>query len=329
MTITYPHMKKVFITRNIPLEGIQLLRDRGHEVTVSEKDGALTKSELCEALGQKPYDAVLCLLTDTIDAEVFDAVPTAKIFANMAVGFDNIHRDDAQLRGVTVTNTPGVLTQSVAEFTLSLMCATMKRIPEADRFTRSGKYTGWAPELLLGTEFYGKTLGILGTGRIGSLVAEMAVRGFGMRVVYYDVARNESLEEKTGARYVPHPDEMYPQADVVSVHVPLIPATHHLIGEAQLRTMKKSTHLINTSRGPVIDEVALLSALQNNVIAGAAIDVYEYEPHVTAGLEKLENVILTPHIASATHEARGAMSRLAAENILEFFDGKVPRNAIQ
>lgn len=322
-------MKKIFITRKIPDAGIMALRQAGHEVSVIQKDGVLTKEELITALQQDTYDAVLCLLTDTIDGEVFDAVPTAKIFANYAVGFDNIVLADAQSRGVTITNTPGVLAQSVAEFTLSLMCASLKRIPEADRFTRAGKYTGWSPELLLGTEFYGKTLGILGTGRIGSLVAAMAVHGFGMRVLYYDVARNESLEQDTGAVYVATPDELYPLADVVSVHVPLLPSTRHLIGTPQFQAMKKTAHLINTSRGAVLDEQALLVALQNGDIAGAALDVYEHEPHITAGLEKLENVILAPHIASATHEARDAMSKLAAENILTFFEGETPPNKIQ
>jgi len=184
-------MSKVYITRAIPDVGIDMLNDAGFEVDVSDKDGVLTKEELLAALKSKEYDAVLCLLTDSIDGEVFDAVPTAKIFANYAVGYNNINIEDAKSRGVSITNTPGVLTETVAEHTFALLLAIMLRIPEGDRFTRAGKYKGWAPMLLLGTDLRGKTLGILGAGRIGQRVTHHAVRGFDMKVIYYDIRQTK------------------------------------------------------------------------------------------------------------------------------------------
>jgi lactate dehydrogenase-like 2-hydroxyacid dehydrogenase len=321
-------MSTIFVTRHIPEIGINMLRAAGHTVDVSTKDGVLTKSELIAAVTAKPYDAVLCLLTDTIDAEIFDAVPTAKIFANYAVGYNNIDMKAATARGVTITNTPGVLTNSVAEFTLALMLSITKRVPESERFLRAGKYDGWGPELLLGSDLKGKTLGILGAGRIGSEVAKAAHFGFGMSIVYYDIAESVAMKDSVPCEFKPTVDEVLTIADIVTVHVPLLPSTEHLINAERLRMMKKSAYLINTSRGPVVDEAALVSALQSGTIRGAALDVFEHEPQLAPGLAELENVVITPHVASATEETRGEMAELAAQNIIDFIAGATPKNVV-
>ncbi|TSD02165.1 MAG: D-isomer specific 2-hydroxyacid dehydrogenase [Parcubacteria group bacterium Athens0714_24] len=305
-----------------------MLQEKGFEVDVSEKDGVLTKEELISNLKAKPYDAVLCLLTDKIDAEVFDAVPTAKIFANYAVGIDNIDLKAAAERGITITNTPGVLTESVAEQAIALLFAIARRVVEADQFMRDGKYVGWQPMLFLGNDLVGKTLGLVGLGRIGAAVAKRMHDGFEMKIIYYDLKRNEELEKQYHLEYK-NLEDLLKESDFVSVHVPLTPETKHLIGDAQLKMIKKTAYLVNTSRGPVIDENALVQALKDNEIKGAALDVYEEEPKMAEGLKDLPNVVLTPHIASATEETRGAMSELAAKNIIEFLGGKTPANVVK
>jgi len=315
---------QIFVTRKIPDDGTGLLKEKGYEVDVSEKDGVLTREELLSALKAKKYDAVISLLTDKIDGEVMDAVPSVKIFANYAVGYDNVDLVAAKERGKIITNTPDVLTNSVAEHAVALFMALAKRIPEGDRFVKEGKYIGWAPELLLGNDLSGKTLGVLGTGRIGSRVSEIAVKGLGMKVIYYDVAKNDALEKNVGASFRATPEEVLVEADVVSIHVPLLPSTRHLIDKERLSKMKKNAYLVNTSRGPVVDETALVEALQNGVIRGAALDVFENEPKLALGLSDLPNVILTPHTASATEETRQAMSRLAAQNIIAVLEGEAP-----
>ena len=321
---------KVFVTRKIPSRGIDLLKAKGYEVVVSPYDRILTKAELVEFLKQDRYDAVLSLLTDKVNAEVFDAAGRqCKIFANMAVGFDNVDIKAAKERGITVANTPGVLTDTVAEHTFSLMLAIAHRIPESDRFTRAGKYQGWEPLLLLGTDVSGKVLGIVGLGRIGSRVAFHAAKGFEMKVIYHDVKRSEEFEKEFGAEFRENADDIFREADFVSIHVPFLPSTHHLVDARRLSFMKKTAYLINTSRGPVIDESALVGALGNGTIRGAALDVYEHEPKLAPGLAELENVILTPHTASATEEARQKMSELAAMNIIEALEGRTPPNVVK
>lgn len=322
-------MTAIFVTRQIPENGITMLREKGFDVDVSEKDGVLTKTELTERLRAKPYDGVLCLLTDPIDAEVFDAVPSAKIFSNYAVGFNNIDVAGAKARGITVTNTPGVLTDTVAEHAFSLILAVAHRVAESDRFTRAGKYVGWGPLLLLGQDLKGKTLGILGAGRIGERVAHHGAHGFDMKIVYYDVKQSPEFEQKYNATFAATPEELLKVADVVSIHVPLLDSTKHLLDASRLSIMKKNAILINTSRGPVVDEGALVDALRNGVIAGAGLDVFENEPALAPGLAELENVVLTPHTASATVETREAMARLASEAIIDFFEGKVPVNVVK
>ncbi len=319
---------KIYITRKIPEIGIKMLQDAGHEVDVNPADRILTKQELMEILKAKPYDAVLPLLTDTINAEIYDAVPTAKIFANYAVGTNNIDVAEATKRGITVTNTPGALTNTVAEHAVALLLALSTRLVEADAYTRSGAYKGWEPMGFLGVDLAGKTLGILGAGRIGFRVAHILVHGFDMKVAYYDVKNNSEFEADYNATFCATPEELLKISDVVSVHVPLLPETYHLLNAERLGMMKKTAYLINTSRGPVVDEVSLVAALQNGVIAGAGLDVYENEPALAPGLAELPNVVLTPHTASATMKARGEMAELAAQNIIDFFEGKEPKNKV-
>lgn len=321
---------KIFITRQIPDRGINLLKERGYEIVISPHDRVLPKEELIECLKKDRYDAVLCLLTDKIDAEVLDAAKASgvKIFANYAVGFDNVDVKAAAERGIMVTNTPGVLTDTVAEHTFALMLAIAHRIAEADRFTRVGKFKGWEPMLLLGTDLSRKTIGIVGLGRIGSRVAHHAVKGFDAKVIYYDVKRNEEFEKEFQAEYKEKIEDLLKEVDFVSLHVPLLESTRHLINAERLAMMKQTAYLINTSRGPVIDEAALVTALKNGTIRGAALDVYENEPALASGLAELENVILTPHIASATEKTRQAMSELAAQNIIEALERRMPPNAI-
>lgn len=321
-------MKNIFVTRRIPEVGLKMLTDKGYAVDVSPKDRPLEKKEIIKFLKKKPYDAVLSLLTDPIDAEVMDAAPTVKIFANYAIGFNNINIEEAKKRNIFVTNTPGGGADRVAEHTWALLLSLSCRIVEGDMYMKKGKYNGWDPLLLHGTKLAGKTLGILGTGRIGADVAHRAKNGFGMNVAYYDVVRNEKLEADFGATFYPTVEEVLKISDVVSIHVPLLPATHHLINEARLKLMKPTAYLINTSRGPVVDEVALVDALKNGVIRGAGLDVFEFEPKLAKGLAKLSNVVLTPHIASGTEDARHEMAVLAATNIINTFEKGRPDNMV-
>jgi glyoxylate reductase len=320
--------KAIFVTRQIPEVGLKMLRDKGYEVDVRDKDSIPTVKQLIRALKKKPYDAVVTLLTDPVDAAIFDAVPSAKIFANYATGYDNIDVTEAKKRGIMVTNAPAVSTsEAVAEHTFALMLALAARIVEADESVRQGKYKGWSPMNFIGTDILGKTLGLIGAGRIGEKVARYA-SGFGLKIIYTDIVRNERIEKECGAVYFSTPEEILRQADIVSLHTPLLPSTKHLINAERLKMMKPTALLINTSRGPIIDEDALVGALQNGTIAGAGLDVFEFEPHLVPGLVKLQNVILTPHIASASDNVRNEMSTMAAQNIIDFFEGKVPANKV-
>lgn len=290
-------MKKVFVTWRIPEEGLDVLR-KEVSVEVNSHDRALSKLEIIKGVREK--DGLLCLLTDDIDAEVMDASPNLKVISNYAVGYDNIDIKAATSRGIVVTNTPEVLTETTADFAWALLTACARRVAEADRFTRKGKFRGWSPTLLTGRDVYGKTLGILGLGRIGSAVARRG-KGFNMKLLYTEPRRKKKLEKELGVEYVSK-EELLKESDFVTLHVPLLPATYHLIGERELKLMKPSAYLINTSRGPVVDESALVAALKNRTIAGAGLDVYEKEPELMEGLAQLDNVVLSPHIASATIE---------------------------
>jgi len=323
-------MSRVFVTRPIPEIGIKLLKDKGYEVVVNTaaEDRAATKEEMVE--GVKGVDAMLSVLTEKVTDDVMEAgAPTLKIIANYAVGFDNVDIEAAKKRNIMVTNTPGVLTNTVAEHTFALMLAIAHRIGEADRFSRADKYKAWGPQLLLGTDLSGKTLGVVGLGRIGSRVAYHAVKGFDMKVVYTDPKPNPEFEKEYGAKFIEKLDDLLAQSDFVSIHVPLLPSTLHLINEKNLGQMKPSAYLVNTSRGPIIDEKALAIALREKWIRGAALDVFEFEPAITPALKELDNVILTPHIASATDETRNAMAEIAAKNIIEALEGRTPPNLIK
>lgn len=321
-------MSKIYITRRIPEDGIRMLLDKGYEVDINTKDRPLTKKELIKALKKKNYDAVLTLLTDVIDAEVMNSAPTVKIFANYAIGFNNLDLKEAKSRNVYMTNTPHGGAERVAEHAWALILALSCRVIEGDSYIRKGKYKGWDPMLLSGERIEGKTLGIIGTGRIGANVARKGKFGFGMNVVYYDIKRNEELEKDDAAVFCPTVEDVLRTADIVSIHVPLMDSTHHLMNADRIKMMKPNAYLINTSRGPVIDEIALVDALKNKVIKGAGLDVFEFEPNLAKGLSKLNNVVLTPHIASATEEARQEMSLVSAQNIIDCMEGVVPRNNV-
>ncbi len=312
---------KVFVTRQIMDSGIKLL-SRSCTVNVYPQDRIIPRKELLH--GVKWADALLCLLTDKIDKEVIDANPNLKIISNYAIGYNNIDVGYATKKGIPVTNTPGRgIVDAVAEHTFALMLTATKRIHEADRFVRQGRFKGWEPKLFLGMELVGKIIGIVGLGRIGSGVAGRA-KAMGMKIIYHDIKRNKDFEKEFQARSCSLKD-LLKTADVVSLHVPLLPSTHHLISKKEFSLMKKTAYLINTSRGPVLDEKALVKALQRKQIAGAGLDVYEFEPRLAPGLAKLPTVVLTPHTASATGEARSEMSLDAAENILAALQGKKPR----
>ena len=319
---------KIYITRQIPDSGIKKLENENFEIVISQKDGVLTKKELIKELQKHNPDAVIPLLTDKIDSDIFDAAPNAKIFSTYSVGFGHIDLDEAKERGITITNTPGVLTDTVAEHAAGLICAITQRIVEADKFARAGKYRGWEPMLFLGTDLKGKTLGVLGAGRIGTRVAEIMKKGFGMKIMYFDVKENDFINNELDGEFRDSPEDLVRDADVVTIHVPLLDSTRGMVNAELLKIMKPSAFLVNTSRGKVIDEQALLKALEEGGIKGAALDVFENEPEITPGLTKLDNVILTPHIASATEETRQKMSEMVADNIIAFFDNTEPPNKV-
>lgn len=311
--------KKVFVTRALPPIAVSLL-EKHFDVTVNEEDKMLTKEELIEAI--KDVDAVLCLLNDVIDAEVMDKAKNVRIFANYAVGYNNIDVAEATKRGIVITNTPDVLTDATADLAWGLLFAVARRIVESDKFTREGKFTKWAAKLFLGQDIVGKTLGIIGAGRIGKAFAKRST-GFDMKILYYNRRRDEGFEREFGATWVDK-DTLLKESDYISIHTPLTEETYHLIGERELDLMKETAILINTSRGPVIDEKALVKALKAKQIWGAGLDVYENEPELEEGLKELDNVVLAPHIGSATIKTRDEMGRIAAENIIAVLSGKKP-----
>lgn len=321
----------VYVTRRFAESGVEALKAKGYRVKTYAEDRIIPRSELLKNV--RGATALISLLTDRIDDAVFDAAgPTLKIVANYAVGFDNVDLIAAKRRGVIITNTPhDAVNEAVAEHACALMLALARRIPEADLYAKAKKYRGWSPTLLLGTTLASKTLGIIGAGRIGSALAKRAASGLGMRVVYTGHEANQELEKNFGAKRLPL-EELLRVSDVVSLHVPLTPETRHLISIDEFSLMKKTAFLINTARGPVVDEKALARALKTKRIAGAALDVFECEPAIdcdvtdTLELKTFPNVILTPHIASAAIEAREAMSMVAAQNIIAVLSGNAPLN---
>ncbi len=301
---------KVLITREIPEAGIRILQEHP-EITLDYRQGPpLSKEEMLEAI--KDADALIPVIPDQIDKDIIAAGKNLKIIAAYSVGYDHIDIATAKEKGIFVSNTPGDLTESVAEHTIALMMAVGKQVVNADKYVREGKYKYWDPMIFLGSKFRGKTFGVVGFGRIGRHTADIARNGFDMRIVYCD----RYQQPASGAEFATL-EKLLEISDVVSLNCSLTESTHHLIDEAQLKQMKPTAYLINTARGPVINEKALIRALQEDWIAGAALDVFEEEPEVPEELKALKNVVLTPHIASATKEARIQMARMAADNVVE------------
>jgi glyoxylate reductase len=316
---------KVYVTRELPERGLKIIKEH-FDSEVWPEYAPPPKEVIIEKV--RDIDALASLLSDKIDAEVFDAAPKLKIVAQLAVGFDNIDVKEATRRGIYVTNTPGVLTETTADFAWTLLMAVARRVVEADRYVHDGDWkVGWHPSMLSGRDVYGATIGIVGAGRIGFAVARRA-RGFNMKIIYYDIVARPELEKELGAKRVDL-QTLLRESDFVSVHVPLIKPTYHLINAEKLKLMKKTAYLINNSRGQVVDEKALHKALKEGWIAGAALDVFEQEPTpVDNPLLKLDNVVVAPHISSSSYETRSRMAEMVAENLIAFFEGRIPPDLV-
>jgi glyoxylate reductase len=315
---------KVYVTRELPERGLKAI-EKYFVIEVWTEYAPPPKKVIIEKA--KNVDALASLLSDKIDAEVFDTAPNLKIVAQMAVGFDNIDVQEATKRGIYVTNTPEVLTDTTADFAWTLLMAIARRVVEADKYVRAGQWkVGWHPSMMQGRDVYGATIGIVGAGRIGYAVAKRAT-GFDMKILFYDVVPRPEIE-KLGAKKVDL-DTLFRESDFVSIHVPLMKETLHLVNAEKLRLMKKTAYLINNSRGPVVDEKALYEALKEGRIAGAGLDVFEEEPiPLENPLLKLDNVVVAPHISSATYETRSKMAEMVAENLVAFFEGRKPPNLV-
>jgi glyoxylate reductase len=317
--------RSVYVTRPLPHPGPAPLVEAGITVEQHQEDSSPSRAELLA--GVEDRLGILSLLTERIDSEVMDAAgPSLRIIANLAVGYDNIDVEAATDRGIVVTNTPDVLTEATADLAWALLLAAARRIAEGDAMVRRGDWTGWSPTQMLGLSVHGRTLGVLGLGKIGVAVARRA-SGFGMRVIYHNRTRNYRGEGVTGARYV-EMDELLATSDILSLHAPLNAASRHIIDAAALAQMKPSAVIVNTGRGALIDEPALVEALRDGTIAAAGLDVFEDEPALSPGLTELRNVVLEPHIGSATDDAREAMVRLCCANIVAVFRGERPRTAL-
>ena len=320
---------KILVTQKVPDPAYPPLEAIG-DVEANMEEGNIWPYE--ELVRRGPgHDYIYSLLTDNIDARFLEAcaasTPSLKMVANMAVGFNNIDVETATRLRIAVSNTPGVLSDTTADLAFALLMATARRIPEAERFLRAGKYKGWGPLLFCGADVHGSTLGLIGAGRIGKLVARRS-SGFDMKVLYYDVYRMQPEEEATyHMTYMPMEDVLG-QSDFISVHTPYMPSTHHLISERELKMMKPTAILINTARGPIVDEKALVRALQSKTIAAAGLDVFENEPAVEPELLSMENVVLLPHIASASLKTRTLMATMASDNIVAHYKGERPPNIV-
>lgn len=320
-------MAKIFVTRKVPGSVFKKLEESGYELVVSSFDRSLTPEEIIQ-MGAGA-DAILTLLTDKWTGEMMDKIgKNLKILSNYAVGFDNIDVKAAAQRGIIVTNTPSdEVNESVAEFTWSLLLALSRRVVEGDEYARKGAYKGWEPDIFLGRDIYSKTLGIVGLGRIGTMVAKRA-KGFNMKVLYNTRSRDQEAENSLGVEHR-ELDNLLANSDYVTLHVPLTAETTHLINSERLSKMKKTAFLINTARGPIVDEHALAAALRSGTIAGAALDVHENEPQMNPEMMQMENAILTPHIASATVEVREKMTQQAVDSILKVLAGEKPVNVVE
>ncbi len=317
-------MFKILLTREIPGPAMERLKKEVDLEYVSEET-KLTKEEIIDKIKDK--DGVISMLDDPIDADVINAASKLRVISNYAVGFNNIDIKTATSKGVVVTNTPGILTNATADLAWALLMAASRRIVEGDKFLRAGRFHCWGPKLMLGYELTGKTLGIIGMGRIGSAVAKRA-KGFDMHVLYYKRHRlSEEEEKEVGAEYV-YLDELLSRSDFVSIHTPLTGDTRHMLGEEQFKKMKRNCILVNTARGPIIDEKAMVKALKEGWIAGAGLDVYENEPYITQELLDMDNVVLEPHIGSATYEAREKMAEMVVNDCLAVLNGNKPVNLV-
>ena len=314
---------RVFISQPIPEPGPTLIREAAKTVTANTEDRVLSHEELVEAV--KGCDAVLCLLTDRVDAAVLEAAKGCRVFSNMAVGYNNVDVTAASRLGIAVTNTPEVLTEATADLTWALILGVARRVAEGDRVMRAEAFPGWGPMYMLGGDVTGRTLGLVGPGRIAAAVAERA-KGFKMPLLYHGRRPSADLDA-LGAKQVSM-DDLLAESDFVSLHLPLSPETRHIIDAKALGKMKPTAYLINTARGPVIDEAALVVALKTGTIAGAGLDVYDEEPKMAAGLASCPNTVLLPHLGSATHATRAAMSRIAAENLVAVLEGRRPAHLV-
>jgi glyoxylate reductase len=314
----------ILISRSLPAEAVTRARAKA-EVDVNEADSPLPRNELIRRLQGR--QGLVCMISEAIDEELLAACPDLKVASNVAVGFNNIDVAAATKRGVVVTNTPDVLTETTADFAWTLLMAIARRMVEADRYVRDGKFDQWKNMLLLGGDIHGKTLGIVGFGRIGRAMARRA-QGFGMRVLYQDAVAADSAKERDLRASRTDIASLLRESDFVTLHTPLLPETRHLINAQSLKTMKKTAYLINASRGPVVDEAALAQALKEGWIAGAGIDVFEDEPKVHPGLMGLPNVVLAPHIGSASWETRLQMANLAVDNCLAVLEGRTPTTPV-
>jgi glyoxylate reductase len=315
---------RVYVTRQLPREGMDLLA-RDCEVDFNPHDRDMTREELLDSV--KNADGLVTLLNDNIDAEIMDAGPRLKVIANYAVGFNNIDIKAATERGIAVANTPGVLTETTADLAWALLMAVARRIVESDKFMRSGKFRGWAPMLYLGNDVHNKTLGVLGFGRIGRAVARRA-SGFNMRVLYSGGKRASEEDERTYNAVFCSLETLLRESDFISLHVPLTESTRHLIGGEQFDMMKESAILINTARGPVVDEKALVWALKERKIAGAGLDVYEQEPGFESELAEMDNVVMVPHIGSASVSTRTKMAMMVASGAIDVLEGRMPAHLV-
>jgi lactate dehydrogenase-like 2-hydroxyacid dehydrogenase len=314
----------VLVTKRIYPEAVEYLRNHAELDYVNSDDGLPPAELLIRARGNQ---AVICQLTDKFSAEVVEQLEGVRALANVAVGFDNIDVPAATRKGILVTNTPDVLTETTADFAFALLMAAARRVVEAHAFVHSGEWRRWTIDLLVGQDIHGKTLGIFGMGRIGQAVARRA-RGFSMRILYHDLQpASPMVERELGIEFVPK-EKLLAESDFVSIHVPLLPATVKLIGASELRRMKPTAILVNTARGPVVDEAAVAEALRAGTIASAGLDVFEREPGVHPLLLELKNVVLAPHIASASVDTRRRMSMMAAENAVAVLEGRRPPNLV-
>ena len=316
---------KIYVTRELPERGLKKIK-KYFDTEVWTEYAPPPKKVIIERA--RNVDALATLLSDKIDAEVFDIAPKLKIVAQMAVGFDNIDVQEATKRGIYITNTPEVLTDTTADFAWALLMAVARRIVEADKYVRTGQWkVGWHPSMLQGMDVHSATIGIVGAGRIGFAVAKRA-KGFNMKILFYDVIPRPEMEKELGAKKVDL-NTLLKESDFVSIHVPLMKETHHLMNAEKLKLMKKTAYLINNSRGPVVDEEDLYQALKRGKIAGAGLDVFEQEPTpVDSPLLKLDNVVVAPHISSASYETRSQMAEMVADNLVAFFEGRKPPNLI-